>query len=67
MLDDFNEMKNRELLTPESWTAFLEDVFQKSLATTNKRVADGQENFVLIYRNEVYLAEVLMNMITTYT
>ena len=65
-MDDFNAMRNREPLTPESWATFMEDVLQKSVATTNKRLAGGQEDFVLIYRNEVYLYEVLMNMITSY-
>lgn len=65
-MDDFNAMRNREPLTPENWATFMEDVLQKSVATTNKRLAGGQEDFVLIYRNEVYLYEVLMNMITSY-
>ena len=49
MMDDFNAMRNREPLTPESWATFMEDVLQKSVATTNKRLAGGQEDFVLIY------------------
>ena len=64
---DFKEMINREPLKPESWAKFWEETFEKSLAVTKKRIADGQENFKLIYRNEVYVAEVLMNMITTYS
>ena len=64
MLDDFKATTEREALTAESWTSFLEKQLEKSLVATKKR---EQENFVLIYRNEVYVAEVLMNMITSYT
>lgn len=67
MMADFKALMNREPLTMKSWTVFLEEMFFKSLAATNKRHAGGQENFELIYRNEIYLAEVLMNMITSYT
>jgi hypothetical protein len=64
MLDDFKATVDKGALTGESWTSFLEKQLEKSLVATKKR---EQENFVLIYRNEVYVAEVLMNMITSYT
>lgn len=64
MVNDFKETMDRELLTAESWTSFMEKELEKSLVATKKREL---ENFVLIYRNEVYVYEVLMNMITSYT
>ncbi|EFX75306.1 hypothetical protein DAPPUDRAFT_306827 [Daphnia pulex] len=65
MLDDFMAIRTYQVaLTPENWTNFLEKQLEKSLEATKKR---ERENFVLIYRNEVYVAEVLMNMITSYT
>lgn len=64
---DLKEMIDRQPLTVESWMAFWEDIFAKSLDVTKKREAAGQEDFVLIFRNEVYVAEVLMNMVTSYT
>lgn len=67
MMADFKEMIDQEPLSPESWARFWEETFQKSLDITKKRHATGQENFELIYRNEVYMAEVLMNMITSYS
>lgn len=67
MHDEFKASIQSEPLTPESWASFWENMYQKSLAATNKRLAEGLENFVLIYRNEIYMYEVLMNMITSYT
>lgn len=64
MVNDFKETMDRELLTAESWTSFMEKELEKSMVATKKREL---ENFVLIYRNEVYVYEVLMNMITSYT
>ncbi|KAI9563805.1 hypothetical protein GHT06_011271 [Daphnia sinensis] len=64
MVNDFKAMMESELLTAESWTSFMEKELEKSLVATKKREL---ENFVLIYRNEVYVYEVLMNMITSYT
>lgn len=64
MVNDFKETMDRELLTAESWTSFMEKELEKSVVATKKREL---ENFVLIYRNEVYVYEVLMNMITSYT
>lgn len=64
MVNDFKATMEQELLTAESWTSFMKKEFEKSLEASKKREL---ENFVLIYRNEIYVAEVLMNMITSYT
>lgn len=39
---------------------------QNSIDTIIKRESEPKEDYVVIYKNEVYLAEVLMNIMTMY-
>jgi len=64
LLKDFEQYRND--LTVESWTKFCQEQFDKSLPITNKRAAEGNEDFDEIFRNEFYVSEILMNIMTYY-
>ena len=64
LLKDYEQYRND--LTVESWKKFWQEQFDKSLPITNKRAAEGNEDFDEIFRNEFYVSEILMNIMTYY-
>lgn len=65
-MDEFKADFEKDPLTPESWNEFWHRMVYHSIETIAKRATEAKEDYVLIYRNEVYLAEVLMNIMTMY-
>ena len=62
MVEDFKKDVEREPLSVKSWTVFWERVVDES----TKQEPPFKEDFDLIFRNEVYVAETLMNVMTSY-
>lgn len=58
------EFKEVNPLTVDSWMGFLEKAMEHSVAETKRRAETGKDDLDLVYKNEVYLCEVMMNIIT---
>ena len=66
MLEDFKKVVDDEPLSVKNWTSFWQRVSEDSIKVTTEREAQGKEDFDLIFRNDVYVTETLMNVMTSY-
>lgn len=66
MMKDFEEFTQGKTLDAQLWGQFWEGEFQKSLAVTTKRAGEVQEDYNQIFRNEMYVTELLMNIMSYY-
>ena len=66
MMKDFEEFKQGKQFGAQLWQQFWEGEFEKSLAMTTKRAGEVQEDYDQIFRNEMYVTELLMNIMAYY-
>ena len=63
---EFKKVVEDESLSVKSWTSFWQRALEDSIKVTTEREAQGKEDFDLIFRNEIYVTETLMNVMTSY-
>lgn len=67
MVKDFEDHVKDDELTPKMWQQFWTDQFEKSLTITTKRLEDGGfEDHEEVFGNELFTAELMMNIMTHY-
>lgn len=66
LVAEFKKVVEDESLSVKSWTSFWQRALEDSIKVTTEREAQGKEDFDLIFRNEIYVTETLMNVMTSY-